>query len=64
MTLQNHLVELERKHRNLEKELQSAQCHLSARDEQLAALKRKKLQLKDEMTRVQQNLISRLPTMH
>ncbi|MBF9234790.1 YdcH family protein [Microvirga alba] len=52
MPLQNHLTELERKHRALEREIQDALNHPSSDDTRLAELKRRKLQLKDEITRL------------
>lgn len=52
MSLQTHLNELERKHEALEREIQEAINHPSTDDVTIAALKRKKLQLKDEMTRL------------
>ena len=52
MPLQNHLTELERKHQALEREIQDALAHPSTNDLKLAELKRKKLQLKDEITRL------------
>ncbi|MCG7394353.1 DUF465 domain-containing protein [Microvirga sp. ACRRW] len=52
MPLQNHLVELERKHRALEREIQDALNSPSTDDMRLAELKRKKLQLKDEISRL------------
>ncbi|MGO4573596.1 YdcH family protein [Microvirga sp. 2TAF3] len=52
MPLQNHLVELERKHQALEREIQDALNHPSMDDIRLAELKRKKLQLKDQITRL------------
>ncbi|HEY8384521.1 MAG TPA: DUF465 domain-containing protein [Microvirga sp.] len=52
MQLQNHLMELERKHRALEREIQDALAHPSADDLRLAELKRKKLQLKDEIAKL------------
>jgi len=52
MPLENHLTELERKHQALERELQSASRHPSMDDVRLAELKRKKLQLKDEINRL------------
>ncbi len=54
MTLQNHLAELERKHDTLERELHAATTCPSADDAKVAELKRKKLQLKDEITRLRQ----------
>jgi hypothetical protein len=52
MPLENHLVELERKHRALEREIQDALNHPSSDDTRLAELKRKKLQLKDQIARL------------
>jgi hypothetical protein len=52
MPLQSHLSELERKHQALEREIQEALAHPSSDDLRLAELKRKKLQLKDEITKL------------
>ncbi|WP_230531380.1 YdcH family protein [Microvirga roseola] len=52
MPLENHLTELEKKHRALEREIQDALTRPSADDMRLAELKRRKLQLKDEITRL------------
>jgi len=52
MPLQNHLTELERKHQTLEREIQDALTHPSIDDLKLAELKRKKLQLKDEIAKL------------
>ena len=52
MPLQNHLTELERKHQALEREIQEALAHPSISDLRLAELKRKKLQLKDEISKL------------
>ncbi|QFU15442.1 YdcH family protein [Microvirga thermotolerans] len=52
MPLQNHLVELERRHQALEREIQDALNHPSTDDIKLAELKRKKLQLKDQIARL------------
>lgn len=60
MPLQNHVTELERKHRALEREIQDALNRPSLDDTRLAELKRKKLQLKDEITRLK----SSDPTVH
>jgi hypothetical protein len=61
MPLQNHLTELERKHQALEREIQDALAHPSTNDLKLAELKRKKLQLKDEITKLRGQTI---PVMH
>ncbi|WP_375458617.1 YdcH family protein [uncultured Enterovirga sp.] len=52
MALQNHLAELERKHDALEREIQAAASHPATDDVKLAELKRRKLQLKDELSRL------------
>jgi hypothetical protein len=52
MPLQNHLTELERKHQALEREIQDALTHPATDDIRLAQLKRRKLQLKDEIARL------------
>lgn len=52
MPLENHLAELERKHQALERELEDALSHSSIDDLELAELKRKKLQLKDEIEKL------------
>jgi len=52
MSLESHLSELERKHATLEKELEEALSHPSADSSEIAELKRKKLQLKDEIERI------------
>ena len=52
MTQQSHLAELERKHQALEREIQDAMSHPSSDDLKVAELKRRKLQLKDEITKL------------
>jgi hypothetical protein len=52
MAIQAHLVELERKHKNLEHELHEALLHLSTDDLQIAELKRRKLMVKDQIERL------------
>jgi hypothetical protein len=52
MAIQAHLVELERKHKNLESELHEALLHLSTDDLQIAELKRRKLMVKDQIERL------------
>ncbi len=56
MSLQTHLVELEKKHQALEYALEKALAHPSASDVELAQMKRKKLQLKDEITKLKASL--------
>jgi hypothetical protein len=54
MSIQAHLAELERKHEALENELSDAIAHPSVDDITLADLKRRKLQVKDEIARLKQ----------
>ena len=53
MSLQSHLSELHAKHRALEAELADAMNHPASSDAEIAELKRKKLKLKDEITRLE-----------
>jgi hypothetical protein len=55
MAIEAHLVELERKHRNLESELHDALMHLSTDDMQIVELKRRKLHLKDQIERLKRH---------
>ena len=52
MTMQAHLSELERKHRALEDEIADAMTHPSTDGLIIAELKRRKLQVKDEIARL------------
>ncbi len=53
MSIQTHIVELEARHRELEKEIADAISHPSTDDTKIAELKRRKLQVKDEIARMQ-----------
>jgi hypothetical protein len=53
MSVQAHLGELAAKHKALEAELQDAMSHPASTDAEIAELKRKKLRIKDEMTKLQ-----------
>jgi hypothetical protein len=55
MSIQSHLAELEKRHRALEDEINEALAHPSTDALQLAELKRRKLQVKDEITRLRQD---------
>lgn len=55
MSLQSHLAELEKKHRALEKALHEAKSRPSTSQVELADIKRRKLQLKDEISRLKQD---------
>jgi hypothetical protein len=52
MTIHAHLAELEKRHRALEDEIQEAMMHPSIDGLKIAELKRRKLQVKDEITRL------------
>ncbi len=56
MSIQAHLSELERKHDALEAELAEAIAHPSTDDLAIADLKRRKLQVKDEISRIRQEM--------
>ena len=56
MSLKNHLTELMAKHRSLEKELLDAMAHPATNDAVVADIKRKKLRVKDEITRIEKDL--------
>jgi hypothetical protein len=55
MSIQSHLAELEKKHQALEQEISEAQMHPSSDDLLIAELKRRKLQVKDEIARLRQD---------
>ncbi|MTI16568.1 DUF465 domain-containing protein [Rhodobacteraceae bacterium RKSG542] len=52
MSIQSHLSELERRHASLEKEIAVASLHPSADSLEIAELKRRKLQIKDEIAKL------------
>ncbi len=54
MSMQTHLADLELRHRALEDELHEALAHPSIDDLKIVELKRRKLQVKDEIARLQQ----------
>ena len=53
MTLQAHLSELISKHKALETELADAIAHPASTDQEIAEIKRRKLKIKDEITRLE-----------
>ncbi len=53
MSLQAHLGELHAKHRALEAQLAEAMNHPASTDAELAELKRKKLRIKDQISRLE-----------
>ena len=52
MSLASHLEELQRKHGELERELDEALMHPSVDDLDIATLKRRRLAIKDEMEKL------------
>lgn len=52
MTIQSHLVELRRKHETLGEMVEKAQRSPGADDLKIAELKKQKLKLKEEITRL------------
>jgi hypothetical protein len=52
MTIQAHIASLEKKHGDLEEELQSILLSPSSDDKEIVELKRRKLRLKDELQRL------------
>ena len=59
MSLANHLEELQRKHGDIERELDEAMLHPSVDDLLIGRLKRRKLAIKDEIEKLKSN-----PTHH
>jgi hypothetical protein len=60
MALQTDVTELERKHQALEREIQDAMAHPSTDSLKVAELKRRKLQLKDEITKLRYSTYPRV----
>jgi len=58
MSMQSHLAELEKRHRALEAEISEALAHPSTDDLKIAELKRRKLHVKDEIARLQHEVVS------
>ena len=53
MSLQAHLSELAAKHKALEAELADAMAHPASSDTEIAEIKRRKLKIKDEITKLE-----------
>jgi hypothetical protein len=53
MTTEGHIAALERRHKDLERQIEDELTHLSHDDLMVAALKRKKLEIKDELRKMQ-----------
>ena len=56
MAIESHLAELEKRHEALEQQISEALTHPSTDDLQLLELKRRKLYVKDEITRLRQDV--------
>ena len=52
MNLNSHLNELQKKHEKLESQIEQTQRHPSADTTEIGAMKKEKLKLKEEITRV------------
>ncbi|MEO6394949.1 MAG: DUF465 domain-containing protein [Devosia sp.] len=55
MTTEGHIAALERRHRELDRQIEDEMSHLSHDDLVVASLKRKKLEIKDELQKLQQS---------
>lgn len=64
MSFESHFAQLQKKHQVLEREIESEMTHPGSDSLHLAELKRKKLQLKDEMTRLRSSDDPRVETVH
>ncbi|WP_298429344.1 DUF465 domain-containing protein [Rhodoblastus sp.] len=54
MSLQSHLAELERRHMALQREIEKEELHPAVDELKLHELKRRKLVLKDEISKLRQ----------
>jgi hypothetical protein len=52
MTTESHIAALERRHRELDQQIEEELTHISHDDLYVSALKRKKLEIKDELARL------------
>ena len=52
MTTEGHIAALERRHQELDRKIEAEMQHLSYDDMLIAALKRKKLEVKDELAKL------------
>ena len=55
MTTESHIAALERRHRELKRQLEATLQHKSLDDLEVRALKRRKLEIKDELAKLQSN---------
>jgi hypothetical protein len=52
MTTEGHIAALERRHKEIERQIEDELTHLSHDDLMVAGLKRKKLEIKDELQKL------------
>lgn len=52
MTTESHIAALERRHRELDDQIEEEMSHASHDDLTVASLKRRKLEIKDELARI------------
>ncbi len=52
MSVESHLAELQRRHEALKREIEEATGHPGTNDLEITEMKRRKLQIKDEITRL------------
>ena len=52
MTTESHIAALEMRHRDLDRQIEEEMTHVSHDDLLIASLKRKKLEIKDELARL------------
>ena len=55
MSLQGHIVELQRRHEALKKEIEKEQLHPKSDELKILELKRKKLLIKDELSKLKES---------
>lgn len=55
MTTESHIAALQRRHSELERQLEAEQLQPSHNDLEVSALKRRKLELKDQLTKLLSN---------
>jgi hypothetical protein len=56
MSLEGHILELQRRHQAIEKEIEKERVHPCLDEKKLFELKRKKLQIKDELSKLRQSV--------
>ncbi|MBS7541478.1 YdcH family protein [Ancylobacter lacus] len=57
MSMQAHVAELERRHQALDRELKEAMARPATEETRITDLKRRKLHLKDEITRLKSSTL-------